>query len=114
MRNGEPAFDRTRKTLVESIKAVVKNGRIDQAAPPDWPEGCEVIIEPLPDTIEKVGRDESEWRDDPAALADWDAWLKTIEPFDVAPEDEAALGRFDDEMRRFNLEAVRRQMEETP
>ena len=99
---------------METIKAVVRNGRIDQTTPPDWPDGCEVVIEPLPDTIEKIGLDESEWRDDPAALADWDAWIKVFEPLDIASDEKAAIGRFNDEMRQFNVEAVRRQMEETP
>ncbi len=99
---------------METIKAVVKNGRIDQAAPPDWPDGCEVVIEPLPSGAEKIGLNESEWRDDPAALADWDAWIKTVEPLHIAPEEQAAIARFNEEMRRYNVEAVRRQMEETP
>jgi hypothetical protein len=96
-----------------TITGVVKNGRIDLATPPDWPEGCPVLIEPLP-TAEKVGLDESEWRDDPAALADWEAWIKTIEPLERTPEEEAAFARFDEAMRRFNVEGVRRQMEEGP
>jgi hypothetical protein len=93
---------------VEALKTVVKNGRIDLAAPADWPEGCEVVIEPLPTAAEKIGLDESEWRDDPAALANWEAWIKTIEPLEVTPEEEAAIGRFNEEMRRYNVEAVRR------
>src|SRR5262245_17398947 len=95
-----------------TIKAVVTNGRIDLAVPSDWPEGCEVIIEPLPAAAGKVGLDESEWRDDPASLADWEAWIKTIEPLEFTPEEAAAFARFDEAMRRFNIEAVRRQMEE--
>jgi hypothetical protein len=95
-----------------AVKGVVKNGRVEIAAPADWPEGCPVVIEPLPDVREKVGIDESEWRDDPASLADWEAWLKTIEPLEFTPEEEAAHARFDEEMRRYNLDAVRRQMEE--
>lgn len=96
---------------MEALKTVVKNGRIDLAAPADWPEGCEVVIEPLPVTTDKIGLDESEWGDDSASLADWEAWIKTIEPLEFTPEEEAAIDRFNDDMRQFNLEAVRRQME---
>jgi len=96
-----------------AIKGVVRNGRIDLPTPPDWPEGCGVMIEPLP-AADSIGLDESEWRDDPASLADWEAWIKTIEPLEYTPEREAAIARFADEMRRFNVEAVRRQMEEGP
>src|SRR5438270_8510506 len=95
---------------MDTIKATVTNGRIDLPAPPDWPDGCEVVIEPLPPTAEKVGLDEAEWRDDPAALADWEAWIKTIEPPEVTPAEAAANARFNDEMRRYNVKAARRQM----
>jgi hypothetical protein len=97
---------------MNAIEVMVKNGRIDIATPADWPEGCRVVIEPLPVAREKIGLDESEWRDDAASLADWEAWIQTIQPLEFTPEEEAAFSRFDEEMRRYNIEAVRRQMEE--
>lgn len=99
---------------MDAIKAVVKNGRIDLTVPNSWPEGCEVLVAPLALPGERIGLDESEWRDDPAALADWDAWLKTIEPLDLTAEEQAARARFDEQMRQFNIEAVRRQMQQEP
>ena len=60
----------------------------------------------------KIGLDESEWRDDPAALAEWEAWIKTVEPLEYTPAEAAAFAAFDEQMRRYNLEAVRRQMAE--
>ena len=59
--------------------------------------------------MEKIGIDEAECRDDPEALADWDAWLTTLEPLERTPEEQTANGRFDEEFRRFNLEAMRKQ-----
>ncbi|HLN33598.1 MAG TPA: hypothetical protein VK395_38080 [Gemmataceae bacterium] len=79
-----------------AIKGVVKNGRIELATPPDWPEGCEVIIEPVRIPTEKIGLDESEWRDDAESLADWDAWIQTLQPLELTPAEEAAFARFDD------------------
>jgi hypothetical protein len=99
---------------MDAIKSIVKNGRIELTTPPDWPEGCEVIIEPVAPVSERIGLDEAEWRDDAASLADWDAWLKTIEPLEFTPEEQAAFAKFDEEMRRFNIEAVRQQMEKGP
>jgi hypothetical protein len=93
------------------VRSIVKEGRVSVDAPPDWPEGCTVIIEPIPSTGEKIGIDESDWHDDPESLADWDAWIKTIEPLEFTPEEEAAFTRFGDEINRFNIEAVRRQMD---
>ena len=82
------------------------------ATPADWPEGCPVLIEPVSAAAEKIGLDEAEWRDDPESLADWEAWLQTLEPLQFTPEEETEIARFREEMRRFNIEAVRREMEE--
>jgi hypothetical protein len=97
---------------MNAIKGTVKNGKIVLDAPPDWTEGCPVIVEPVSAPGEKIGLDEFEWRDDPAALADWEAWIKTIEPIELSPDEQAANARFEEEFRRFNIEAVRKQMAE--
>jgi hypothetical protein len=61
--------------------------------------------------VDRIGLDESEWRDDPEALADWEAWLKTIEPLEYGPGEEAAIREFAARMREHNIDAVRRQMQ---
>ncbi len=99
---------------MNAIKSTVKDGRVSLDAPSDWPEGCAVIVEPIPAAVVKIGIDESEWSDDLASLADWDAWVKTIEPLEFTPDEDVAFARFDEEMRRYNIEAVRRQMEVEP
>jgi hypothetical protein len=98
---------------MNAIRGTVKNGKIVLDAPADWPEGCGVSVEPVSAVGAKIGLDESEWRDDPAALADWEAWLQTIEPIELTPEEAAAAARFHEEFRRFNIEAVRKQMAES-
>jgi len=95
-----------------AVKAVVKGGRLELQAPSDWPDGTEVLIEPTPKPAGKIGLDESEWRDDPAALADWDAWIKSIEPLEYTPEEAVTIAEFEERMRQHNVEAVRRQMRE--
>ena len=92
-----------------TIRTVIHDRRIDAPAPDDIPDGTEVIIELVP-VHQKIGLDESEWRDDPQALADWAEWLDTIEPISFAEPDA-----FDDAFRQFNVEAVRKEMlEERP
>ena len=61
---------------------------------------------------EKIGLDESEWEDSPEALADWDAWIKTIEPMVWAEGEREEYERWREEVRKFNIEAVGKQMEE--
>ena len=97
---------------MKTIKAIVKHRRIELTAPDDLPDGTEVLVDVTPVSPGKIGLDESERRDDPEALADWDAWIKTIEPIELTPEEEAASARFEEEFRRFNIEAVRKQMAE--
>lgn len=94
------------------IKTTVRNRRIELLAPDEFPDGTEVLVELTPVSSARVGMDESEWRDDPGALADWEAWLRTIEPIELTPEERSANERFAEEFRRFNVEAVRKQMEE--
>jgi hypothetical protein len=97
---------------MNTIKTTIRNRRIEVPAPDTWPDGTEVLLEMIPMPAEKIGMEESEWRDDPAALADWEAWIQTIEPLELTPEEEAAFARFGTEMKRFNIEAVRQQMKE--
>ncbi len=97
---------------MNALKATVRNRRIEVTAPDELPDGTEVWIELTPVGPAQVGIDESEWRDDPASLADWEAWIKTIEPLEYTPEEVARMAEFDQRMRDYNLDAVRRQMAE--
>ena len=97
---------------MDAIKATVQQGRIELEVPPDWSDGTEVLIEPTTAPSGKIGIDESEWRDDPDSLADWEAWIQTIEPLEFTPEEARKIAEFDEQMRQYNLEAVRRQMEQ--
>jgi len=97
---------------MDAIRAIVRSGRLELDAPPDWPEGTEVLIEPMNSRWEKIGIDESEWNDDPSSLADWGAWTQTIEPLEFTPEESERMAEFDNQMRLYNLDAVRRQMQE--
>lgn len=94
------------------ITGTVEDGRIVLDGRVDWPNGTRVEILPRPEREEKFGLEESEWRDGPEALADWEAWLKAFEPLDLTAEEEAENVRFRLRMKDFNIEAVRRQMEE--
>lgn len=91
------------------VKAPWINGRIRPAQPVDWPAGSELIVEAVA-TPGKIGLDESEWRDDPEALAAWDAWLPTVEPLVLSHEERAAFECYREEFREYNREAMCQQM----
>jgi predicted DNA-binding antitoxin AbrB/MazE fold protein len=94
---------------MNAIKAIWTNGQIVPTEPVNWPEGSQLRVEPEPKS-EKIGLTEDEWRDEPEAIAEWVAWVDTIEPLIMTDEERADLERYREEHRRFNIEAVRRQM----
>jgi hypothetical protein len=95
---------------MNAIRATWIKGQIVPAEPIDWPEGSELLVEPVP-AGEKIGLTEEEWRDDPQSIAEWVAWVDTIKPLILSDEERADMERYRAEHRRFNIEAVRRQME---
>lgn len=96
---------------MHAIKAIWINGQILPAEPVDWPEGSELIVEPIVPKSEKVGLTEEEWRDDPQSIAEWIAAVEKLEPPIWAEGEREAYERARQESREFNIEAVRRQME---
>ena len=95
---------------MNAIKATWTKGQIVPAEPVDWPEGSELLVEPMP-ASEKIGMDESEWKDDPQSIADWITWVDTIQPMVLTDAERDEMDRYRAEHRRFNIEAVRKQMQ---
>ena len=71
---------------MHAIKATWTNGQILPAEPVDWPEGSALLVEPAP--TERIGLDESEWRDDPESIAAWIAAVENIQPLIWAEGEE--------------------------
>ena len=95
---------------MSTFRATVQGGRIEVMAPGGLPDGTEVLVEVTPMSAARIGIDESEWRDDAAAIADWDSWIKRIEPMQPSPAGLADADRYEAEFGRHNVEAVRDQM----
>jgi hypothetical protein len=93
---------------MDSIKATWTNGQIMPQEAIVWPEGTELLVEPAIPFA--VGLQESQWRSDAQAIADWENWLSTIEPRILTDQERADLMAYEAEHRRFNLDAVRQQM----
>jgi hypothetical protein len=55
---------------------------------------------------------EEEQRDDPEAVQSWIEELRAIPPLPMTPEQEEELLAWRQKVKDFNLDAVRRQMEE--
>ena len=72
---------------MKAIRSVVKNGRVEVDAPPDWPDGTPVRVE--------LGfNGQSDFDDEnpetPEEIQAWLRWYHSLEPIVMAPEEEAA------------------------
>jgi len=105
-------MEEERRYIMHAIRATWTNGQIVPAEPVDWPEGSQLLVEPIVRNGEKIGITEEEWRDDDDAIADWEAWIGTIEPMIWAEGEREEYERYREEVRQFNIEAVGKQMEQ--
>jgi hypothetical protein len=99
---------------MHAIKATWTNGQILPLEPVDWPEGSELLVEPIVTREEIIGMSEEEWRDDPESIAAWIAAVEKIQPFVWAEGEREEYERYRQESREFNIAAVRKQMEALP
>lgn len=96
---------------MSTIKATWKNGQVLLDGPADWPEGrCLVVTEERPASIPFMT--EEEQSDDPEAVERWVEELRALPGLTMTPEQEAEMTAWRRKAKEFNLDAVRRQMEE--
>lgn len=98
---------------MHTIKAVWTNGQIVPAEPVDWPEGSELRVEVIGQRG-IIGLTEEAWQDDSESIAAWVAAVEAIEPPTWAEGEREDYERWRAAHRRFNIEAVRQQMDEAP
>src|SRR5438105_2289870 len=93
------------------IHGTYKNGQIIPDVPPDWPNGMRLVIEPAPIAPPSM-MTEDEQGDDPESIARWLAAFDAIPTVANAPHDDPAVVAWRERMRQFNIDAVRKQMQE--
>lgn len=94
---------------MNAVTAIWKNGQIVLEGPVDWPEGRRLLVEPV---TEASGMTEEEQGDDPESIERWIAEFNAIPPLIMSLQQEDAMLAWRQRMKEFNIEAVRRQMEE--
>jgi hypothetical protein len=72
---------------MNAIRGTVKNRQVHVEVPADWPEGCEVVIEPV--AAPERGADE-EGPETPEVIAARLALMDQLESGWLSPEDDAA------------------------
>lgn len=96
---------------MSAVKATWKNGQIVPDQPVNWPEGARLEIrQELPAEIHFMT--EEEQADAPEAIQQWIDELRAIPPLPLTPEHEAEMIGWSQKAKEFNLQAVRRQMQE--
>jgi hypothetical protein len=71
---------------MNAILSVVKNGRVEVDAPPDWPEGSPVRVE-----LGLNGKATDDERPEtPEEIEEWIRRFREIEPIEMTREEEAA------------------------
>ncbi len=102
-------------------KGVIRGGQVVVAEPIDLPDGSEVTIlggqqnglPPVADEMAAIdSMTEDEQSDDPEAIEKWIDDLQSIPPVPENPRKEAEWRAWDETMRRFHIEALRKQFEE--
>ena len=72
---------------MNAILSVVKNGRIEVDAPPDWPDGTPVRVE---HGLKGQTKYDDERPETPEEIEEWLRWYHSLEPIVMTPEEEAA------------------------
>jgi hypothetical protein len=72
-----------------TIRAIVRNGRIEVDDPIDLPDGTELTI-PIPDQAESLGIRDEDWLDTPEAIDSWIRWYDSLEPVEFTSAERAA------------------------
>jgi len=98
---------------IHQVDGVYHNGRIDLEGKPDWPEGTTVVVKLATESeqgdVTFKMMTEEEWPTTPEGIeAIGKRWAEHEAP-EMTPEEVAELAAWRAEMKRFNIEAVRKQ-----
>jgi hypothetical protein len=95
------------------LNAIWKNGQVVLEGQPDWPEGRRLVVRDEPrQPFEFMS--EEEQSDDPEAIRQWIEDLRSIPPVPEDPVADAEWKAWQEKMRAYNIEAMRKQFEEMP
>lgn len=86
------------------------NGQVVLDGRADWPEGRRLVVREEPADL--VFMTEDEQGDDPESIRQWIEDLESIPPVPTTPAEDAARQAWAEQVKRYNVEAVRRQFEE--
>jgi len=97
-----------------TIRATWRDGRVILEEPADWAEGVHLLVAEREAPVRPItqGMSEDEQGETPEEIERWIAETDAIPPLVLTPEEESDLFSWREKSRRFNLQAVERQMAE--
>jgi hypothetical protein len=98
---GLGCFDR-KETAMTTVKAIIRNGRIEVDAPIDLPDGTELTIS-LPDAAQILRTREQDQADPPEAVEAWIRWYDSLEPLEFTSQERAAWEAARQAQKEFEL-----------
>lgn len=96
---------------MKAIKGTYREGQVVLAAPADWPDGTEVIVEPMP-REQTLGIREEDWPDTPEAIAEWLKWYDSLEPLEFTPEEEAEIAAWRQKNKEYTIANMHKGIDE--
>ena len=98
---------------MNAIHATWRNGQIIPEESANWPEGVKLLVSPVESSFrpDKRGMTEDEQGDTLEQIDRWIAETDAIPPLVLTPDEEDDLFAWRERTKRFNLEAMREQME---
>jgi hypothetical protein len=85
-----------------TIRAIIRNGRIEVDKPIDLPDGTELTIA-IPDSPKTAGIRDEEWSDTPEDIAAWIRWYDSLEPIEFTAEERTSWQAARQEQKDFEL-----------
>jgi hypothetical protein len=71
---------------MNTIRATVRNGRIETEEPINLPEGTELVVSRSGDGIDE----DEDWDNSPEGIAAWFEWYDSLQPLIFSAEERAA------------------------
>jgi hypothetical protein len=95
---------------MNAVKGIYRNGQIILKSPTDWPEDCEVIVEPVVKEQTYGIRDE-DWPTDQKGIAVLAASMGEFRPVEMTPEEEADLAAWRQKIKEYEIAKMQQRIE---
>ncbi len=87
---------------MSAIRGKYVNGAVVLGRAADWPDGTEVIVEPVP-SGGPVGMRDEDWPTTPEGIAALLARMDQVEPLELTPEEEADIAAWRQKVKDYTI-----------